>query len=60
MLLSSAAKYMIDGFKGANVETTDGKTFPVKTSLAVPAGSAELPAARTTSIGTAMFGIVDA
>ena len=34
--------YDVDGFKGANVETTDGKTFPVKTALAVPAGSAEL------------------
>ena len=38
--------YDVKGFKGANVQATDSKgkehTFPVKTSLAVPAGSAEL------------------
>ena len=33
--------YNVDGFKGANVESGD-KTYPVKTSLAVPAGSADI------------------
>ncbi len=32
----------MDGFKGANVEDADGKTFPVKTVLAVPAGSQDV------------------
>ena len=38
--------YNVTGFQGANVQATDAKgdehTFPVKTSLAVPRGSAEL------------------
>jgi len=33
--------FNVDGFKGANVESGD-KTYPVKTSLAVPAGSADI------------------
>jgi len=31
-----------DAFKGANVEDTKGNTYPVKTSLAVPRGSADV------------------
>jgi len=33
--------YNVDGFKGANVESGD-KTYPVKTSLGVPIGSADI------------------
>ena len=33
--------FNVDSFKGANVESSD-KSFPVKTSLAVPAGSADV------------------
>ena len=37
----SGEVYEVDCFKGANVESGD-KSFPVKTSLAVPAGSADV------------------
>ena len=33
--------FNVDGFKGSHDESGD-KTFPVKTSLAVPAGSADV------------------
>ena len=33
--------FNVDGFKGSHVESGD-KTYPVKTSLAVPAGSADI------------------
>ena len=32
----------VDRFKGANVEDTEGKSYPVKTVLAVPAGSQDV------------------
>ena len=35
----SGQVYEVGGFKGANVETKDGQSFPVKTALAVPRGS---------------------
>ena len=35
----SGKVYEVEGLKGANVETTTGESFPVKTALAVPRGS---------------------
>lgn len=37
----SGETYNVDGFKGSHVESGD-RTFPVKTTLAVPAGSADV------------------